>query len=158
MLHTLPSRLLEAAARLGSQPMTLQNMADLHGPAGRGTVIVLLAAPCVLPIPGVGNVMGLALLVLAAARRQVASFELSATWARRVLALLSRFHALCSRWSRQRLGAWAVCSPRSWIPPTVALMGALIFLPIPFGNVLPALSLMLLGVGLSHGDGLAALL
>jgi hypothetical protein len=37
-------------------------------------------------------------------------------------------------------------------------MGALIFLPIPLGNVLPALALVLLGLGLAFRDGLAVLL
>ena len=37
-------------------------------------------------------------------------------------------------------------------------MAVLIILPIPFGNVLPALALMLLGLGLAYRDGVAVLL
>ena len=40
----------------------------------------------------------------------------------------------------------------------VALMALLIFLPIPFGNVLPALALSILGVGLMFRDGAVVLL
>jgi hypothetical protein len=40
----------------------------------------------------------------------------------------------------------------------VGVMGVLIFLPIPFGNVLPALSLVLLGLGLAFRDGVAVVL
>ena len=36
-------------------------------------------------------------------------------------------------------------------------MAALIILPIPFGNVLPALALMLLGLGLAFRDGVLVL-
>ena len=46
---------------------------------------------------------------------------------------------------------------RWWLAPLVALMALLIFLPIPFGNVLPALALALLGVGLMFRDGLLML-
>jgi hypothetical protein len=36
-------------------------------------------------------------------------------------------------------------------------MGAVIFLPLPFGNVLPALAVVVLGVGIAFRDGLAVL-
>jgi hypothetical protein len=39
----------------------------------------------------------------------------------------------------------------------VTLMGSLIALPIPFGNTLPGFAVILLGLGLSAGDGLAVL-
>ena len=37
-------------------------------------------------------------------------------------------------------------------------MAAIVILPIPFGNVLPALSMMLIGLGLVFRDGIAVLL
>ena len=55
-----------------------------------------------------------------------------------------------SHWSHQRLRpAWG-----AWI----ALMAALIFIPLPLGNVLPAISLVLLSLGWMFRDGLALLL
>jgi hypothetical protein len=39
----------------------------------------------------------------------------------------------------------------------MALMGVLIALPIPFGNTLPGLSVIVMGLGLAIGDGLAVL-
>lgn len=79
-------------------------------------------------------------------------------WARRVLALLAHFYGLAHRLARQRLDPLAEPAPRSWLSAQVALMAVLIFLPIPLGNVLPALSLVLPGVGLAFRDGLAVLL
>jgi hypothetical protein len=123
----------------------------------------------VLPVPGVGNVFGLALMLLALAMwrgqghaplpPRVARCELSGPWAQRVLRLLARCYALAERLARPRLGLLA--SPRasrSLLAPKVGLMGALIFLPIPLGNVLPALALVLLGLGLAFRDGLAVIL
>ena len=48
-------------------------------------------------------------------------------------------------------------SARWWLGPMTLVMAALIFLPIPFGNVLPAVSLMLAGVALAARDGLLML-
>ena len=39
----------------------------------------------------------------------------------------------------------------------MALMGVLIALPIPFGNTIPAYSVILLSLGLPIGDGLPVL-
>jgi hypothetical protein len=47
---------------------------------------------------------------------------------------------------------------RGWWALWIALMAALIFLPLPLGNVLPGTSLMLLSLGWLFRDGLALLL
>jgi hypothetical protein len=39
----------------------------------------------------------------------------------------------------------------------MAFMGVLIALPIPFGNTIPGLSVIVMGLGLAIGDGLAVL-
>lgn len=168
-------RLREAAAGLGTEPVTLAQMAALQGPAALGSLLVLLAAPCVLPVPGVGNVMGLALMMLAlpmwrgdrisALPAGVAGFAMPARWARRALLLMAGLYALAARLSRsrrQRPGGAAPQptqqpGPRPWLAAHVALMGALIFLPLPLGNVLPALSLALLGLALALHDRLLML-
>jgi hypothetical protein len=40
----------------------------------------------------------------------------------------------------------------------IGLMAIIEVLPIPFGNLLPALALMLIGLGLLFGDGIAVIL
>ena len=167
MTDTLHQRLRNAADALTGEPVALSHLADVHGSAARGTLLVLLSAPCVLPVPGVGNVLGIGLLLLALAMwrgqashqlpGRVAGWQMPSHWAQRVLGLLARFYGLASRWSRERLPQ-LVDGHQPWLAPKVGLMGALIFLPIPFGNVLPALALSLLGLGLVFRDGLAVLL
>jgi len=168
----LHQRLREAAQGLTGERVALSRLAALHGPsATEGSLLVLLAAPCLLPAPGVGTVLSLGLAAMALALwrgeacqglpQRVTDLELPVAWARRVLGLLARFYALAGRCSRRRLEHLAHLGdggPRAWLAAKVGLMGGLIFLPIPLGNVLPALALVLLGLGLAFRDGVAVLL
>jgi hypothetical protein len=63
-----------------------------------------------------------------------------------------------SRVMRVRMAWWLQPLHRIWLAPLVALLAFVIFLPIPFGNVLPATVLMLIGLGLVFEDGLAILI
>lgn len=161
----LPQRLNEAARTLSGAPLSFADLAVLHGEGGHGSLLILLALPCLLPVPGVGNVMGAALVLLSWVHWRggdtrtlpptVAQLRLSSGWARRVLVLMARFYSWIERWSRTRL-PWLVCrSNAGWLCAKVAVMGLIIFLPLPLGNVLPALALLLLGAGLAFRDGLA---
>ena len=168
MKNDLPGRLRDAAERLGNEPVTVSQLADAHGAAALGTLMVLLSTPCVLPVPGVGNIMGAALVLMSLSMwrgdeqlqlpERVAQMQLSPLWARRVLLLLARFYTVAGRWGRHRFDHLTTPRPRSWMSLKVGLMGVLIFLPIPFGNVLPAMSLVLLGLGLAFRDGVAVML
>lgn len=156
-------RLRRAAASIRSETVALSQLAHLHGPGGQGALLLLMAMPCLLPVPGVGTVLGLGLGALALAMwrgqadgalpARVSALELPRPWARRVLALLARLYAASSTVARPRWTTWASRGERTWMPLLVALMALLIVLPIPFGNVLPAVSLMLLGLGLVFVDG-----
>jgi hypothetical protein len=167
MTHALHWRLEHHAAELDDQPITLGALAQAHGPALPGSLLVLVSAPCALPIPGIGNVLGVTMMVMALAMwrgedwavlpSRVARLEISAHAARRVLLLLAHVYRLAGRWSRERLCQLTVLQRRTWVAPKVALMGAVIFLPLPFGNVLPALAVVVLGVGIAFRDGLAVL-
>jgi hypothetical protein len=161
-------RLRRAAVSLGDERVSMQTLAQAHGPAAQGTWLLMMAVPCLLPVPGVGTVLGLGLLALAvtmwrgqtadALPGRVAGLEMSPVWARRVLKLLASAYALAGRWARERLCPIAQAERSAWLAATVGLMAVLLVLPIPFGNVLPALALMLLGLGLVFRDGLVVAL
>lgn len=169
----LAQRLHQAAADLPGEGVSLHWLAQAHGPAAQGSLLVLLAVPCLLPVPGSGTVVGMGLCALAAAMwrcgagagrggvslpRRVAGFQLSQRWAARVLRLLAAAYALAGRLARQRLCHLATGHPQGLLAALVGAMAVIIVMPIPFGNVLPALALMLLGIGLAFHDGLAVLL
>lgn len=160
----LPWRLRRAAVRLEHERIELQHLMDAHGHGSQGTMLLLLAAPCMLPVPGVGSLLGWGLVALAwmmwcgqhaqCLPDRVARVTLPRPWARRVLALLARVYAMAARMARPRWGHLASLGARRWMPLMVAWLAVLIILPIPFGNVLPAVALMLLGLGLVFLDGL----
>lgn len=165
MSETLHERLEAAAHTLTGERIDLQQLADAHGPAARGTLLVLLAAPCVLPIAGVGSVLGFGILALALALwrgdaafhlpKRLATLSLSQASAHKVLSSLARFYRLAGRWSRERWAHLLTPSQRHWMAVKLAFMGFLIILPMPLGNVLPAISVALLGLGLAFRDGMA---
>ena len=168
MTAPLAQRLRDAADALPSGPVSLQSLAHAHGPSAQGSLLLLLAAPCLLPVPGVGTVLGLGMIALAVAMwrgdatlslpGRVAEVEMSRHWAQRVLRLLASIHAFAGRFSKARLSHMADIGMRSWLAATAGLMAVIIVLPIPFGNVLPALAMTFIGVGLVFRDGVATLL
>lgn len=165
MTATIVQRLRATAANLSEERVSMKTLAQAHGPEAHGTLLLLMAVPCVLPVPGVGTVLGLGMAALAIAMwsghssaclpRRVAELELSRHWAQRVLGTLASAYAIAGRFARARLSHLACPGRRSWTAAAIGLMAFIIVLPIPFGNLLPSLATMLIGVGLVFRDGVA---
>ena len=146
----------------------MRDMAHAHGPEAYGTLLLLLAMPCLLPVPGVGTVLGMGIAALAVAMwrghcapclpQRVAELELPRHWAQRVLVGLASAYAVAGRHARARLSHLASVGRGSATAIAVGLMAAIVVVPIPFGNVLPALALMFIGLGLVFRDGVAVVL
>lgn len=167
MTLSIEQRLREAAASLQGERVALRQLAEAHGPAAQGTLLVLTALPCMLPVPGTGSVLGWGLVALALAMwrghdftclpDRVGNFQMPLPAARRTLTLAASFYGTAARFARERWSHFAGPGHRWWIALLVALMAVLIVLPIPFGNLLPALAVTLFGLGLVFRDGLAML-
>ena len=124
MTGPVAQRLRQAAADLPSEPVSLQSLAQAHWPATNGSLLLLLmAAPCRLPVPGVGTVFGVGLAALAIAMwrgqaeehlpGRVARLELPRHWAQRVLVLLAATYAVAGHLARARLTDLASAGRRS---------------------------------------------
>ena len=104
MTVPIVQRLRETASALSEEQVSMQDLAQAHGPAAHGTLLLLMAVPCLLPVPGVGTVLGLGMVALAAAMwrghssaclpRRVAELELSRRWAQRVLGMLASAYSI----------------------------------------------------------------
>ena len=165
MTEPIAQRLRETAAALPAERVSMQTLAQAHGHEAHGTLLLLMAMACLLPVPGVGTVLGLGMAALAAAMwrghssaclpRRVAELELSRHWAQRVLGLLASAYSTAGRFARARLSHLASADRRSWTAVAFGLMSVIVVLPIPFGNLLTALAMMLIGLGLVFRDGVA---
>jgi hypothetical protein len=156
------------AGPTGPGRLSLADLLRLHGDDSAAVLLMVTAMACVTPVAGVG--MLLAGVIFAIAWRwhrgahagmlpeRLGRMTLSEAWSRRILhgfawiyatadrCLAARMTLLCHRGTH---GGW-----RLWI----ATMALLIALPLPLGNLLPALSLVLLALGWMFRDGLALLL
>ena len=156
MTPPIVQRLSDAAAAIQDERVSMQAMAQAHGPEAHGTVLLLLAMPCLLPVPGVGTVHGLGMATLAVAMwkgqctpclpQRVAQLELPRYWDQRVLFGLAAAYAVAGRHARARLSHLAIPGRRSATALAVGRMAAIVVMPIPFGNMLPAETVVFIGL------------
>lgn len=160
-------RLRDAAGALSDQRVNLQSLADAHGHAALGSLLVLLAAACSTPVSGAGMVLGFGIAALCAALWQgresvrlpsrIGALQMPTAWARRVLLALARLYGFFGRWSRPRW-AWVEHNwTRRWLAAKAMVMAVIVILPIPMGNIAPSIALVLLGLGLVFRDGIVML-
>lgn len=152
----------------GGLRLSLRGLLQLHGEASGAVLLMLMALLSTTPIAGAGTVLSLGLFALAWAwlrghdslvlPERLAGLQLSATWTRRCLHSLAWTYERAERWLRPRWRALSHARARCGWALWIALMAALIFLPLPLGNLLPGTSLMLLSLGWLFKDGLVLLL
>lgn len=165
----IAQRLREAAGD-GTAPrrLSLRELLQLHGDHSGAVLLMLMALLSTAPIAGAGTVLSLGIFALAWAwlrgrdslhlPETLAGLTLNDTWSRRCLHCLAWTYERAERWLCPRWQALSHARTRVWWALWIALMAALIFLPLPLGNVLPGTSLMLLSLGWLFRDGLALLL
>jgi hypothetical protein len=156
-------RLRGAAQTLQADVVPLRQLIDLQGKSAQGGLLTLLAVPCLIPSLGIGWVISLGffaigLVMLRGGRTvqlpdRLASLTLSRTTAQRLLQALARVYGMAQGLARPRLKGLTGSTARRWLSVKVFLMALIIFLPIPAGNTLPAISLLLLGPALVFRDG-----
>jgi hypothetical protein len=161
---------LRDAARDGPDELrlSLRDLLQLHGEGSGAVLLMLMALLSTVPIAGAGTVLSLGIFALAWAwlrgrdtlhlPDRLARLTLNAVWTRRCLHWLAWTYERAECWLCPRWQALCHARTRFWWALWIALMAALIFLPLPLGNVLPGTSLMLLSLGWLFRDGIALLL
>jgi len=159
------STLLRRLSRRESEKMTVGELARALRDRGFGALMILLAAPNLIPMPpGTSTIFGLPLLFIA--------YQLIVGYRKPLLPRKVRLRELQVSTVRgivDRIVPWIerfekVARPRAWVFPQrtaeqligglVLLLGFLLILPIPLGNFLPGISVILLALGLGERDGL----
>ena len=152
------------AQQQGRERIAVRDLIDALGDRALGALMFLFAFPNVLPTPpGTSAVLGAPLIFLA-----VQMMFGRRPWLPAVVARRSMPHADFAQLVR-RITPWLrrgerLLRPRySWLalPPMEYLLGAVclvlalvLALPIPLGNVLPALAISMLSLALLQRDGL----
>jgi hypothetical protein len=162
--QTLSQVLSAIAADPVRDAIAVNDLITLLGGRGRAGLILLFALPNVLPAPpGMSGVLGLPLLYL--------SFQMMlgrVPWLPRFIGHRSvprdRFALLVNTAAPWLARAERLLRPRwSWLVNHRAermigafclLLAAVLALPIPFGNMLPALAISLIALGVLERDGL----
>lgn len=159
--------LLGLPEQFAAEPPTLGRLLSVLGEKATALVLLVFSIPAIIPTPGLpaGMVFGTALALLSiqlviGAERFLLPARLSRVKVPQALlqAMAVRLGpklAWLETWLRPR---WPVFSG----PVSLRLLGAIIFvmsvliaLPIPFGNVLPGLSIFFIALGLAQRDGVA---
>lgn len=161
---TLSELLSGLAQQAGRERISVRDLIDALGDRASGALMFLFAFPNVLPMPpGTSAVLGAPLVFLAAqlmlgrgpwlprllSSRSMAQADF-ALLVRRITPWLQRGE----RMLRPRLG-WLARPPLEYVIGAVCLVLAVVVtLPIPLGNVLPALAISLLALAIVERDGL----
>jgi hypothetical protein len=165
---TLSQILTDIAADPVRDAVAINDLITLLGGRGRAGLILLFALPNVLPAPpGMSGVLGLPLLYLSfqmmlgrlpwlprfIGQRSVPRdrfallVHMAAPWLARAERLLRpRWPLLVNHRAERGLGAFCL------------LLAAILALPIPFGNMLPAVAITLIALGVLERDGLWVLI
>lgn len=149
-------------------PLKLQDVLRLHGDASTPVILLIMATCCLMPVGGIGTVLSFAMVAVAwrwsrlrettVLPERIAQVELNDRWARRILKGFSWVYLATSRWLKPRWVGLTHQTMRLWWAVWISLMAFLIFLPIPFGNVLPGMSLMLFSLAWMFRDGVVLML
>jgi hypothetical protein len=159
-----------AGLEAGGAPVTLEAVIEGLGDAGHAAVILLLALPLLIPLPGVplGLVFGCAIFWLAIQLvRGLEVLHLPAMFGQRLLPqaglrqilqrAVPRLRRLEAMLRPGRMTWLAVGAGRRWAGGVLGVLALLLALPIPLGDPISAVATILVALGLMEHDGLAVL-
>jgi hypothetical protein len=155
----------QPAADPATLRLNLAELLQLHGGSSTAVVLMLMAALTVVPIAGTGTLLSLGIVAIAWAWMRghdamdlpprLGGLSLNERWTSRCLHSLAWMYEMANRWLRPRWSLWSHRGTQWVWGVWIALMAVVIFLPLPLGNVLPSLSLVLLSLGWMFRDGMA---
>ena len=166
--HEKVSEILGALAARKVRKVAIGDILEAFGNRAFGGLIFVFAAPLVLPMPpGVSAVLGAPLLFIAAqwmvGRRTpwlpkaMLARTLSMSDFRRLLKRLQPYLEKLERRLQPRLTFLLNPVGDRLVGAVCFLLAVIVFLPIPFGNMLPSLAIAAFGIGAVERDGVAVI-
>jgi hypothetical protein len=163
-----PSRLSDIVKTIDTgEDTTIGALVDSLGERAFGALMFVFAVPNIIPTPpGTSAILGLPLVILTwqvligrqslwlpgVVRQRRISRELISTFVKKVTPVMARIERIL----RPRLGFIVSSDAAERLIGLVTFpLAVVLFLPIPFGNILPAAAISLIALGLAERDGLA---
>jgi hypothetical protein len=164
---TLSALLLSLTDRRGVQ-MTVAGIVAHFGRRAFGGALFIFAAPNLLPLPpGSSTVLGLPLLIIAPQLmfgakapwlpRRIANHAVETSFLDAVCRRLAPWVLRIERVTTRRFGFLFGMPGDILLGLVCTLLAAVLILPLPLGNLLPAIAVTLLGLALVQRDGLLAI-
>ena len=164
-MKKLSSILTEQKQTDGSLQLTFNRLQDILQDQGMGIWIVLLALPSALPIPAMGysTPFGLVLAYLSIRFIQgKTQFTIPKNWSDKTLNLSAKITNHAIRFLKliehfihpQRFLSANRFFKRPVVGINMLILSIIMALPIPLTNTVPALLILLFGLGLMENDGL----
>lgn len=167
---SLSSLLLNFAENFSSERVRVRDITESLGQRSFGFILLIFALPNSLPIigiPGVSTITGLPMLFVAVQMALGHQRVYLPRWIADSSLATTDFHALIrkvSPWLRRieklmkpRITFLTHRSAERWLGAFCVLLAFLLALPIPFGNLLPALGILFIALGLIENDGVCVL-
>lgn len=164
------ARISDLLAMVAKRPgkVSVSTLLDVFGDRAFGAVMFVLAAPLVLPMPpGVSTLLGAPLVFItgqwAIGRRRLwlpkvlADRTMSKTEFRTLSGKLAPYLERLERRLRPRLTFMYGPVADRLIGAMCLILALIVFLPIPFGNMLPSFAIAAFAIGAAERDGVAAL-
>lgn len=163
-----PNRLSDIVRSIAThEDTTIGELVDSLGERAFGALMFIFAVPNVIPAPpGTSAILGLPLVILTwqvmvgrqtlwlpeTVRKRRISREMLQNFVTRVTPIMARLERIL----KPRLGILVTSHVAERALGLVAfLLSVILFLPIPFGNIPPALAVSCIALGLAERDGLA---
>jgi hypothetical protein len=165
-------RFSEVLSDLASRPSPAISIGDVlnaFGDRAFGALMLLFAAPNVLPLPpGMSAVLGAPLLFITAQLmlgrstlwmpRFICERSISRDFFALLTAKLSPILHRAERFLRPRISLLLHPVPERIVGGACLLLAIILFLPIPFGNIPPAFAIAAFSLGILERDGLATII
>ncbi len=162
------SEILGALAARKTRKVAVRDILEAFGNRAFGGLIFVFAAPLILPMPpGVSAVLGAPLLFIAAQwmvgrstlwlPESVLDRTVSMADFRKLLRRAGPYMEKLERRLRPRLTFLLNPVGDRLVGAICFLLALIVFLPIPFGNMLPSLAIAAFGIGAVERDGIAVI-
>lgn len=162
--HRLSATLARIAAKPGRDRIFIRDLLLELDHRAIAAMLFIFAVPNTIPVPpGVSGVLGAPLIFLAAQLmlgrppwlpRIIAERSFARTDFEKVVTKVGPWLQKAERLMRPRLEILAKPPAEYLIGALVLLLAIVLFLPIPLGNMLPAIAICILALGLIERDGL----